>query len=126
MKRKPKGSLASKNKIKKYAGVHLIAEFWGGKVIESPKEIKKILITAAKKSKNIPLGVKTHKFSPQGLTGFVLLAESHISIHTWPEFGYTAIDIFTCGQKGKPYRGLEYLKKIFQPKKIQIKEIKRG
>jgi len=125
MRRKPKGSLASKNKIK-YAGIHLIAEFWGGKVIESPKEIKKILITAAKKSKNIPLEVRTHKFLPQGLTGFILLAESHISIHTWPESDYTAIDIFSCGQKGKPYRGLEYLKKVFHPKKVRIKEIKRG
>ena len=125
MVKKAKKSLTySRNK--KYAGTHLIAEFWGGKIIESPREIKNILITAAKESKNIPLGIKIHKFSPQGITGFILLAESHISIHTWPELDYTAIDIFSCGQKGKPYKGLEYLKKKFQPKKTRIREIKRG
>lgn len=125
MKRKTKGSLASTSSIK-YAGIHLIAEFWGGKIIESPKEIRKILITATKKSNNIPLGIKIHKFQPQGLTGFVLLAESHIAIHTWPELNYVAIDIFSCGTKGKPYRGLEYLKKVFKPKKVRVKELKRG
>lgn len=125
MKRKTKGSLASKKNIK-HAGIHLIVEFWGGKVIESPKEIKEILITAAKKSKNIPLYVKLHKFSPQGITGFILLAESHISIHTWPEMNYVAIDLFSCGQKGKPYLGLKYLKSKFKPKKFKVKEVRRG
>jgi len=114
------------SKNKKYAGTHLIAEFWGGKIIESPKEIKKILFMAAKKSKNIPLNVKIHKFLPQGITGFILLAESHISIHTWPEMNYVAIDLFSCGQKGKPYLGLEYLKDEFKPKKFKVKEIRRG
>ncbi len=114
------------SKNKKYTGTHLIAEFWGGKIINSSKEIKEILLTATKKSKNVPLGIKIHKFHPQGLTGFVLLAESHISIHTWPELDYVAIDIFSCGRKSQPYRGLEYLKKKFQPKKVRIKELKRG
>lgn len=113
-------------KDKKYAGVHLIAEFWYGKIIENPKEIEKILITAAKKAKNIPLEVSIHKFSPQGITGVVLLAESHIALHFWPEINYLAIDIFTCGKKSFPYKALEYLKKKFQPKKIEIQEIKRG
>ena len=115
----------SQEKIK-YAGTHLIAEFWGGKIIESPKVMKELLFTAAKKSKNVPLGIKIHKFSPQGITGFILLAESHISIHTWPEINYVAIDLFSCGQKTQPQKGLEYLKKKFQPKKIWVKEIRRG
>ena len=119
-----RGLTYSKNK--KYAGTHLIAEFWGGKNIESQKEIRNILFMAAKKSKNVPLGVKIHKFSPQGITGFILLAESHISIHTWPEINYVAIDLFSCGSKSKPHRGLEYLIKSFQPKKVKVKEIKRG
>ena len=92
------------SKNKKYTGTHLIAEFWGGKIINSSKEIKEILLTATKKSKNVP----------------------HISIHTWPELDYVAIDIFSCGRKSQPYRGLEYLKKKFQPKKVRIKELKRG
>jgi len=110
----------------KYAGIHLLAEFWYGKIIEDPKEIKRILIEAVKKANNTPLKVTIHKFQPQGITGIVLLAESHIAIHTWPENNYVAIDIYTCGDKASPKKALEYLKKEFQPKKVEIKEIKRG
>ena len=113
-------------KISKYAGVLLTADFWNGKIIEDPKEIKRILITAVKKAKNIPLEVVIHKFSPQGITGVVLLAESHIFISTWPEINYVAIDIFSCGEKAMPEKALQYLKKEFKPKKFVIKEIKRG
>jgi len=122
---KSKRKIISQQKPKR-AGTHLIADFWGVKVIENSQKIKSILVEAAKKSKNVPLGIKIHKFSPQGITGFILLAESHISIHTWPELDYVAIDIFSCGGQGEPYKGLAYLKKEFQPKKVQIKEIKRG
>ena len=115
-----------KSNKEKYAGIHLIAEFWNGKIIEDTKEIKKILAEAVKKAKNAPLEIVIHKFSPQGLTGVVLLEESHIAIHTWPEINYVAIDIFTCGEKAIPRRALEYLKKTFKPKKIEIKELKRG
>ena len=110
----------------KYAGMHLLAEFWHGKNIESPKELKRILITAAKKAKNIPLKVSIHKFSPRGITGVILLAESHIAFHSWPEINYLAIDIFTCGSKAMPHKALEYLEKEFKPKKVEIREIKRG
>lgn len=112
--------------ISKYAGIHLIAEFWNGRIIENPKEIEKILITAVKRAKNIPLKVIVHKFQPQGITGVVLLAESHLSLHSWPEINYLAIDIFTCGEKAIPYKALEYLKKKFQPKKVKVQIIKRG
>ena len=113
-------------KPKKYAGILLAADFWSGRIIEDPKEIKRILIEATKKAKNIPLKVTTYKFNPQGITGIVLLAESHIAIHSWPEINYLAIDIFSCGEKARPYKALEYLKKEFQPKRVKIKEIKRG
>ena len=112
--------------ISNYAGIHLLAEFWYGKIIEDPKKIEKILITTVKKAKNIPLKVAIHKFHPQGITGVVLLTESHIAIHSWPEINYLAIDIFTCGEKVMPYKALEYLKKKFQPKKVKIIKIKRG
>ena len=110
----------------RFAGRLLAVDFWNGKIIERPERIKKILIRAAKAAKNIPLKVTIYKFNPQGITGVVLLAESHISISTWPEINYVAIDIFTCGEKSMPYKALEYLKKEFQPKKVKIKEIKRG
>jgi len=110
----------------KYAGIHLIAEFWYGKVIEDPAKIKKILKKAVQESKSTPLEEMIHKFSPQGLTGVVLLAESHIALHSWPEIDYLAIDIFTCGNKAMPEKALNYFKKVFKPKKVKIKEIRRG
>lgn len=119
----------SKNSLpkeKKYVGLHLIADFWYGKNIDNQNEIEKILIRAAKEAKNHPLKIVTHKFSPQGMTGVVLLAESHIALHFWPEINYLAVDIFTCGEKALPEKALNYLKKIFKPKMIKVKKIKRG
>jgi len=110
----------------KYAGIHLIVEFWNGKIIEDPKKIKQILIETAKRAKNTPLEVTIHKFSPRGLTGVVLLQESHIALHSWPEINYIAIDIFTCGEKSMPHKALAYLKKVFKPKRVKIQKIKRG
>ena len=110
----------------KFAGRLLAVDFWNGKIIERPERIKKILIGAAKAANNTPLKVTIHKFNPQGITGVILLAESHIAISTWPEINFVAIDIFTCGEKTMPYKALEYLKKEFQPKKVELKEIKRG
>jgi S-adenosylmethionine decarboxylase len=115
-----------KKRKQKYAGIHLIVEFWNGKIIEDPDKIKQILIEAAKRAKNIPLEVTIHKFSPQGITGVVLLQESHIAIHAWPEINYVAIDIFTCGEKSMPHKALAYLKKVFEPKRVKIQKIKRG
>ena len=124
MTKKTKGSNASTNK--KHAGIHLIADFWNGKIIEEPKKIENILLAAAKRANNTPLKVIVHKFSPHGLTAVILLAESHIALHNWPEFKYLAIDIFTCGDKSMPYKALEYLREVFKPEKVEIRELKRG
>jgi S-adenosylmethionine decarboxylase len=110
----------------KSLGIHLIIEFWGGEEIKDSKKFEDILIKAAKAAKATPLKVNSHKFSPHGITGVVLLAESHITFHSWPEFKYLALDIFTCGQESKPYKALDYLKKELKPKNVQIVEIKRG
>jgi S-adenosylmethionine decarboxylase len=131
MTEKTKGSFSSEKYVgsfssRKYAGIHLIVDFWNGKNIEDPQKIKKILFEAAKEANNTPLKVSIHKFHPHGITGVILLAESHIAVHAWPELNYLAIDIFTCGEKTMPYLAFRYLKKIFKPKKIEIKEIKRG
>ena len=111
---------------KKGVGIHLIAEFWHGKVSEDKKEIEKILLEAAKKAKSTPLKFAFHKFQPHGFSGVLLVAESHISLHFWPELDYLAIDIFTCGANTDPFKALEYLKKKFKPKKAVIKSVNRG
>ena len=128
MAKKTKKSIqwVKQDKKTKYAGIHLIAEFWGGKIIEDSKKIEEILVTAAKRAGNTPLEVTIHKFQPRGITGVVLLAESHIALHLWSEFNYLAIDIFTCGERAMPEKALEYLKKKFKPKRVEIQEIKRG
>lgn len=114
-----------KNEIQ-YAGRHLIAEFWGGKEISSTKEIRKILMAATKKSGATLLSLQVHKFAPHGISGVAMLSESHISLHSWPELNYVAIDIFTCGTKVKPEKAISVLKKYYKPKKFVIKELKRG
>ena len=113
-----KQSAAPKNEAcpaPEYAGLHLLAEFWNGKEIEDPSMLDTILRTAAAKSNNKALNLEIHKFSPCGITGFVILAESHLSIHSWPERYFLAIDIFTCGDHTMPHKALEYLREVYGP-----------
>ncbi len=124
-KRSIKWTIDTKNKFQ-HAGVHLIAEFWNGRIIEDKKEIKKILIGAVEKANCTPLKIVIHKFEPQGITGVVLLAESHLTLHSWPEYNYVAIDIFTCGDRAVPNKALDYLKDVFAPEKVEIQKVKRG
>jgi len=67
-----------------------------------------------------------HKFSPQGVSGVVVISESHLAIHTWPELGYAAVDVFTCGEKVDPWDACKYLKDKFQAEYMTANEIKRG
>ena len=76
--------------------------------------IKETLIEAAKIGQLEVIKVDTHKFEPQGVTALALLADSHISIHTWPEKGLAMCDIFTCGVDATPQMAVEYLSKQFQ------------
>ncbi len=71
------------------------------------------------------INLVTHSFKPQGVTGLALLAESHISIHTWPDIGYAAIDVFTCGNHTMPESACEFLSKEFAAKKCSLKSIVR-
>ena len=70
--------------------------------------------------------VAFRKFEPYGVSGVVVISESHLAIHTWPEYGYAAIDLFTCGDKADPWKAFEYLLDYFKPKRITTMEIKRG
>jgi len=109
-------------------GVHLILEYFGCSfdLLNNYNFILGIATTAVVKSKCQVLKVDGYKFEPQGVTVYVLLAESHLSIHTYPEFGYAAIDVFTCGDKAMPYAAHTYLEQQLKPANINIDEIKRG
>ena len=126
MKKTKRARSWAKTKYRKPIGIHLIADLWFGKSIENPKELGELLIEAAKKAGNTPLNFTFHKFQPQGITGVLLLAESHIAFHSWPEVGYLAIDIFSCGKKTFPEKALKYLKQKLKPKKFKIYKLKRG
>lgn len=70
--------------------------------------------------------VAFHKFSPQGVSGVVIISESHLSIHTWPELGYAAIDVFTCGTSVDPWDACKYLEEILSADNVKGMEITRG
>ncbi|MBI1971460.1 MAG: adenosylmethionine decarboxylase [Candidatus Wildermuthbacteria bacterium] len=104
----------------------MIADFWFGKTIKTEKAMNYLLAEAAKKAKSTPLQIASHVFSPYGMTGIILLAESHIAIHTWPEISYIAIDIFTCGSGATPRKAIGFLKKQLRPNIAKVYLMKRG
>ena len=67
-----------------------------------------------------------HLFNPHGISGVVVIAESHLSIHTWPEYGYAAVDLFTCGDEIQPEIAFEYLKRVLRAESVSVMELKRG
>jgi S-adenosylmethionine decarboxylase proenzyme len=88
--------------------------------------IESSLIDAAKASRATLISHNFHKFSPYGVSGVVVIAESHIAIHTWPEYLYAAVDIFTCGDTIDPWVIQEKLKESFMSKNVSSMEMKRG
>ncbi len=109
-------------------GKHIIAELYGcrSNILDDPIQLEKALIEAASKAKAKICGKLFYKFNPQGVTGFVLISESHMSIHTWPEYNYCAIDIFTCGESTNPWLAYDYLVSLLNPINISVMEIGRG
>ncbi len=108
-------------------GKHCILELYdcdAGK-INDEAFIRTSLTSAAKTAGAKLLNLITHRFNPQGVTGLALLAESHISIHTWPEHGYAAIDVFTCGKKTLPQRACEFLSDELEAKSSSLKSFYR-
>ena len=87
----------AKHTTRGHLGTHAIVELFGCKHLNNLERVRDTLVEAANLCGATILHTKFHQFSPQGLTGYILLAESHISIHTWPEYGYAAVDLFTCG-----------------------------
>tara|TARA_B100000927_G_scaffold47174_1_gene34345 strand:+ start:599 stop:940 length:342 start_codon:yes stop_codon:yes gene_type:complete len=87
-------------------------------LLDDKEHCQLALQIAASESKSKLLDLGMHKFEPQGVTGYALLANSHISIHTWPEKGIAKGDIFTCSDVCEPHKAVEYLKKQFKAKKL--------
>ena len=108
-------------------GAHVLADFWGCQYekLDDAELLMESLRQAARSANMTILGEEAHKFEPQGFTGLLLLSESHISIHTYPERGYAAIDVFTCGS-GMTQKAIEYLKQILVPSHTKEMVVTRG
>ncbi len=110
----------------KALGKHIILELFTKEIekLNDTSFIKEMLIKAAEEAETTVLNYAEHKFKPQGVTAVVLLAESHISIHTWPEYGYAAIDIYTCG--GIPEKAMEFIIQKLNAYEYDMKMMVRG
>ncbi|GAB5445931.1 adenosylmethionine decarboxylase [Gymnodinialimonas sp.] len=108
-----------------YAGKHLIIDIQNGHHLDDPITIEQALRDATRATGATLLHLHTHRFSPQGVTGMAILAESHIACHTWPEIGYAAFDIFMCGDTN-PHAAIPILKAAFETQDITVQELHRG
>ncbi|GAA0590899.1 hypothetical protein GCM10009416_31660 [Craurococcus roseus] len=121
----PKDYFVSRDGVR-YAGSHLIIDLWDAHRLTELEHVDRVLRQAAADTGATILHGHFHHFGEGcGVSGVLVLAESHVSIHTWPERGYAALDIFVCGGCD-PYRALPALKAGFSPGRVQLAEHKRG
>lgn len=110
----------------KYAGCHIILDLWEAESLDNIKLIEQCLLKAVKAAGATLLHIHLHHFSDGGgVSGVAVLAESHISIHTWPEKNYAAFDIFMCGNT-QPEKAIPILVATFNSQRHEVKEILRG
>jgi S-adenosylmethionine decarboxylase len=109
-------------------GRHLLVELndCNREVLNDLDLLREAMLTAAIQSGAVVLGDSFHRFSPQGVSGVVVIAESHLSVHTWPEYGYAAVDVFTCGTTVNPRTAAEVLIERLESKNHSMTEIERG
>ncbi len=108
-----------------FAGTHLIIEVVDGTGLDDEARIQQAFRDCVDECGATLLHIHTHKFSPQGVSGVAVLAESHISVHTWPEIGYGAFDVFMCGD-ADPWRAVDVLKRSFGTEDVRVRELLRG
>src|SRR5215470_7352061 len=107
------------------AGVHLIVDLHGARGLDDIDLIEATLRRCVEAAQATLLHIHLHHFHPNGVSGVAVLAESHISIHTWPDAGYAALDVFMCG-KASPDACIPVLREAFKAKRVEVNEILRG
>lgn len=111
----------------KKVGTHLVLDAWGApaELLNNTSKIKQALIEAITAGEATLIDIFVHEFSPYGVTATATLAESHIAIHTWPEYEYFAADLFFCGE-GQPQKAMQILQTALEAKEASLREIDRG
>ncbi len=109
-------------------GKHYLIDFLGcdPETIKFVDATKEIFVRAAKESKATVVGEAFHQFEPFGVSGVLLIAESHVSIHTWPEDGFVGVDIFTCGEEMDPDIAMKVLREELRAETVNVKVLVRG
>lgn len=109
-------------------GRHILAEFYDcdSNVLNNHELVEKYMNQAAIESKATIVKSVFHFFNPWGVSGAVVIQESHLTIHTWPEYGYAAVDLFTCGDEINPWIAFEYLEQKLKAKTTETTEVPRG
>jgi S-adenosylmethionine decarboxylase len=107
------------------AGIHLIVDLHGADRLDDIEHIEATLRRCVEASRATLLHIHLHHFQPSGVSGVAVLAESHISIHTWPESGYAALDVFMCGS-ADPDKCIPVLREAFSAKRVGVNELLRG
>ena len=112
----------------KALGRHLLVEYYNcdPKTLTDIGAIEDILVGAARAAKAHIVDVVFHTFNPHGISGVVVVEESHLAIHTWPEYGFASVDIYTCGNSVNPWHAYKFLYKHLKAKHSTAMEMKRG
>lgn len=112
----------------KSLGRHLLVEYYScnPKILMDVSRIEDLLVEAAKHAKAHIVDVVFHTFNPHGVSGVVVVEESHLTIHTWPEYEFASVDIYTCGEEINPWNAYKYLLKGLKAKHSTAIEMKRG
>lgn len=108
-------------------GYHILADLWGcpSEYLEEAGKLEVLLMATAQAAGFSVVGKSFYQFQPRGATGVLLLESSHISAHSWPEYDFMALDVYSCSGKEKAQKAIEYLFQTLKPKKVQMKEMER-
>ena len=109
-------------------GRHFLLDIAGAPfdLLDDPVEIEEALVATVKAMGAKVLGIHIHRLAPQGISGVVVISESHLTIHTWPELGEAAVDLFTCGDEAAAKRAVTALGPRLRAGKVEIRELLRG
>lgn len=109
-------------------GRQILVEFYDcdRDILTQGDAVRDLMMEATRQSGATIVTDTFHSFSPYGVSGVIVIAESHVAIHTWPEYGYAAVDIFTCGDTINPWTIQQHLEEGFQSKRVSSMEMRRG